>query len=326
MKQIEQKEMLSALKNANSILLCTHVNPDGDAIGSMLAMGAGLKALGKQVAMACADPVPGNLMFLPGADAVVGAEALAGKTFDAAMNIDVADAGRAGACGEAFARAPVRLQIDHHPTNPFYAQINEVDGTAPAAGSIVYRALQALGIPVTAEMALCLYCAISTDTGNFCFPSTDDEAFEIMAALMRCGLDIGGAARRIHLIREKQHVLLLGRALQTLHFFCGGKCAGMRLTKEDYRAAGALPEHSSNIVNYAIDLPGVEMAYLADGVQDGVTKCSLRGVAGRDVSVIARKFGGGGHVLAAGLRRPIGMEELCAAIEAEMRRQMGERE
>lgn len=312
------------MRDANSILLCTHINPDGDAIGSTLAMGEALESLGKKVVMACADPVPVNLRFLPGADKIVGAEALAGMEFDTALNIDVADAGRSGDCGEAFARAGRTLQIDHHATNPGYASVNEVDGGASAAGSIVYRLLKEMQIPVTPSMAACLYCAISTDTGNFCYPGTDSEAFEIMAELMRCGLDLGKTARSVHLIREKAHVKLLGRALNTLHFFSGGKCAGMKLTAEDYALAGAQREHSSQIVNYALDMPGVEMAYLLDGGQAGVTRCSLRALTGRDVAVIARKFGGGGHVLAAGLTVEGEMDVLEAAIEEEMRRQIGE--
>lgn len=325
MKEIKEKAMLSALKDANSILLCTHINPDGDAIGSLLAMGAALKTMGKQVTMACDDAVPGNLMFLPGAEEIVGADALEGKCFDAALNIDIADSARAGACEEAFLRTPVRMQIDHHPTNPFYAQINEVDGAAPAAGNIIYRLLREVGMEITAEMATCLYCAISSDTGDFCFPSTDSETFEIMADLMRCGLKIGSVARKVHLIREVPQVKLLGRALCTLRFFCGGKGAGMRLTKEDYLSADALPEHSSGIVNYALNLPGVEMAYLADGVEDGFIRCSLRAVTGRNVSVIAKQFGGGGHVLASGCRCEMGMDEMCAAIEDAMQKQIGEK-
>ena len=319
-------EMLSALKSANSILLCTHIFPDGDAIGSTLAMGWALKGLGKQVTLACANPVPRAYAFLPGAEEFVLPAALAGRQFDVGLAIDCADLGRLGACAPAFSACPQTLQIDHHPTNPGYARINVVDGQAPAAGCIVYRALSALSVPLAPPIAPCLYCAISTDTGNFCFKSTSAEAFRIAAELVEAGLNIGETARRVHLLREEAHVRLLGRALNSLRLFGNGKCGSMRLTPEDYQAAGATQEHCDRIVNYALNLPGVEMAYLADGGEAGVVKGSLRALPPWDVSVIARTFGGGGHVLASGFRAEGELAEVCAQIEREMLAQMEEKQ
>ena len=315
-------DMLSALNDANSILLCTHILPDGDAVGSTLAMGLALRSLGKQVTISCADPVPAAYRFLPGADGFVQAAALEGRHFDAGLAIDAADFGRMGDCGKYWQAAKITLQIDHHPTNPLYAQINAVDGTAPAAGCIVRRALRGLGVALTEEIAQCLYCAISTDTGNFCFRGTSAEAFRIAAELVEAGLPLAEEARQLHLIREEANVRLLGRALNTLRLFADGKCACMRLTHADYQAANALPEHSSHIVNYALNLPGVQMAYLADSNDPGFVIGSLRAVSPWNVSDIARKLGGGGHVLAAGFRRAGTMEEICAFIEEEMTRQI----
>ena len=317
-------EMLSALQNANSILLCTHVAPDGDAIGSTLAMGLALEALGKRVTLACADPVPAQFLFLPGADRFVQPPALKGQSYDAALAIDAADRERVGACGEAFDAAKVTLQMDHHPGNPRYADYNAVDGEAAAAGCVVRRALRALHIPLSRETALCLYCAISTDTGNFCFRNTSAEAFSIMAEVMETGLDLPEAARKIHLLREEPHVRLLGRALNTLRFFAAGKCACMTLTQADYQAARALPEHNTQIINYAMNIPGVEMCYLAEEREQGFVKTSLRCQPPRDVSVIARKFGGGGHVFAAAFRCEGSLAEVCSALEQEMLRQLEE--
>lgn len=322
MKTFENREMLSALENANSILLCTHLNPDGDAAGSTLAMAHALRAMGKSVTCACQDAMPAYAQILPGAGDFKRSDGLTGMRFDAALALDAAELSRLGACAEAFTQAPVRMQIDHHPTNPLYAQMNEVDDKAPAASCIVFRALKAMNAAITPEIASCLYCGISTDTGNFCFPGTDSETFSIIAALTDAGLPLPDLARNIHRVREISHVKLLGRALSTLHFFGGGKCSGMRLGLKDFAAAEALTEHSSRIVNYGIDLPGVQMTYLAMQTEEGFTECSLRALPGYDVSVIARKFGGGGHVLAAGLRCEAELDDLCAQIEAEMLRQL----
>lgn len=320
------KEMLSALKNANSILLCTHISPDGDAIGSTLAMGFALEAMGKQVTLSCQHPVPGYLQILPGRERFVLPEALEGKEFDVGLAIDCADIGRMGACGVYYQGTGVQLQIDHHPTNPLYAKMNLVDGDAAASGCIVMRVLDALGIAVTADMAQCLYAAISTDTGNFCFKNTDAEAFSCAARLMQAGLDINTCARQLHLLRQEAHVRLLGRALCSLRIFGNGKCAGMILTHRDYEAAGARPEHTDKIVNYALDLPGVEMAYLVDEREMGFAKVSLRAQPPRNVAVIAQQFGGGGHVLAAGCRAEMSLDTMCAMLEKEMLAQIEENE
>lgn len=317
-------QMLSVLKSANSILLCTHISPDGDAIGSTLAMGLALQAMGKEIVMACADPVPDKLKFLPGADEFVTADALADQSFDVAFAIDAADLGRLGKCQEAFEKAPVTIQIDHHGTNPHYAMHSEVDAHASAAGCMVFRALLAMEAEMTQEIAQCLYTAISTDTGNFCFNNTNEEAFACASRLMAAGLPLNDTARTLHLIREEPHVRLLGRALMSLRLIAHGKCAGMRLSHQDYLDAGAGGEHTDKIVNYAMDMAGVEIAYLVDEREKGVSKISLRAQPPRDVAAIARKFGGGGHVLAAGCRCQMAPDEACRALETEILAQLKE--
>ena len=317
--------MLSALNDANSILLCTHISPDGDAAGSLLAMGEALRGMGKDVTMACADPVPRQYQFLEGADAVVHAAALEGRTFDAALALDAAAPSRLGDCQAAFFAAPVTMQMDHHPDNPLYARYNAVDGEASAAGCVVWRALKAMRAPITPQIAAALYCAVSTDTGNFRFSSTTPEAFRMMAELMEAGLDLPAVARPVHVLREEPQLRLLGRALNSLRVFCGGKCACVTLRQADYTDAQARPEHNIGIVNYALDMPGVEMAFLAEEQPDGRIKASLRAQPPWVVADIARKFDGGGHALAAAFRCAGTLESVCAAIENEMARMIGDR-
>ena len=319
-------EMLSALKQANSVLLCTHAQPDGDAIGSTLALGLALRSLGKQVTFLDADPVPGQMRFLPGAEDFVQPEALKDKVFDAAIAIDTASVELMGKSRDGFFAAPMTMLMDHHPDNPGYALYSVVDGAASAAGCLVYRCLRALNVKLTPEIAACLYCAISTDTGNFRFQNTNAEAFSIMAELMNAGLNLPAVARPIHQLREAPHVRLLGKALDSLEIFAGGKCACMRLTQADYRAAGALPEHNTNIVNYAMDLPGVEMAFLAEERENGIVKASLRSLPPWNVSDIAKQFGGGGHMCASGLRLEGKLDMLCAALKEKMQKLLEENE
>lgn len=316
--------LADALKRAQRVLLCTHINPDGDAVGSTLAMGLALEGMGKEVTLCCADPVPGKLMFLRGAEKFVQPDALAGREFDLAFAVDAADEMRMGAAAQVYFAAPDQVQVDHHPTNPLYARLNAVDGDAAAAGCVVYRLLKHLGVEITQDIAKCLYCAISTDTGNFSFENTDDEAFSIVAELVKAGLPLNEMSRKLFLLQEEAHVRLLGRALNTLRLFGSGRCACMQLTPADYQAAGAGPEHSDGIVNYAMNLWGVQMAYLADEKEDGTVKVSLRALPPYNVARVAQKFGGGGHVLASGCRYAAKLEEMCAALEKEMESQLEE--
>ncbi len=324
LKTFQNMKMLSALQNANSILLCTHIAPDGDALGSLLAMGIALQGMGKQVCMACTDAVPEKYHFLPCWDQIVGPSDLENRAFDAALALDIASEARLGDCEDAFFATPVTMQIDHHGTNPGYAQHNEVDGQASAAGCMVWRCLKALAQPITPEIATCLYAAISSDTGNFCFDNTNEEAFLCMGDLMAAGLRINKFARTLHLVREREHVLLLGRALQTLRVLCDGKLTTMQLTQADYRACAAQEEHNAKIVNYGIDISGVKMTYLADE-QDGYTRFSLRSQLPCDVAVIAQMFGGGGHVQASGCRIDLPLKEACRLVEEQMIQQIKER-
>ncbi len=323
-EKIRNNRLVQAIQRAASVLLVAHIAPDGDAVGSLLACGRVFSSLGKQVTMALADPVPEKYSFLPGADAVVDAPSLSGRRFDLGLALDCGDAGRMGGCADAYFACDVTAQLDHHATNPGFAVHNEVDGRASSTGCILWRLMGALHVEADAETALCIYCAISTDTGNFCFPSTDEETLLCASEMRAAGFDLGMAARRIHLIRETAHVRLLGRALATLRFFAGGSCTSMRLNAADYAAAGAGNEHCDGIVNYGINLPGVKMAYLLDERPEGIVKVSFRAVRPYDVASIASALGGGGHRLAAGLRTAGDAEAVAAAIERAMAAQIGE--
>ena len=324
MKRFQNEALLSALKGANSVFLCTHIAPDGDAIGSMLAAGRTLRRMGKQAVMCCADSIPEKFLFLPGAREIRKPEGLDPDAFDLAFSLDAADLGRIGRCAEVYERIPLRIQIDHHGTNPAYADQNEIDAAAAAAGCIVMRLLRALDIPVDRETAECLYTAISTDTGNFCFSCADREVFEIMAELLDAGIELAPLARQLHLMREKEYLGLLGRALGSMRFLMDGQVTVTKLTPEDYAAVQARPEHADGIVNYWLYIPGVRITCFADGRLPGETKLSLRAMPPYSAADIAVRLGGGGHVAAAGCRveKPLdeAIELVLQAIREEMER------
>lgn len=290
---------LSALRHRKRALIIAHRAPDGDTLGSALALASLLKRLGAQTTLVCHDDVPVALKSLPGVEQFVLPALVPAQRFDLAVAVDSSDMERLGDAAQQFTAAPVTVQIDHHPTNVMYAQHNLLVSAVPATACIIYRLFEEAGLPFTREEAICLYAGISTDTGSFCFGSLTEETFRQVAGLMAAGLPLAETARQLHLMRQKDEVFMLGRALNSLRFFADGQVSGMRLSKADFLSAGVEKESADGVVNYGLYLPGVRMCYLASETSEGI-KVSLRALPPCDVSGIAASFGGGGHVLAAG--------------------------
>ncbi len=291
------EEIARLIRPAKTIALCAHVNPDGDTVGSCLALKLGLECLGKQVSVFCQDKIPGSLSMLPGVESF---RQTSGEQYDLLICVDVSDQGRMGDCQRLLQQAAGTAQIDHHGTNPCYTGVNSVDADAPATALLIKQQLDVLGVAPDREIAMCLYAAISTDTGNFAFSSTNAEAFAVMSQLMACGLPLDEMNRVLFRQREKPHVLLLARALSSMKFHSGDTITTMVLTQKDFQDSQALPEHADAIVNYGVDIPGVRLALLARENEDGSIKMALRAVAPDRVDEIARRFGGGGHAQASG--------------------------
>lgn len=318
---LQFQEILDLIRQAQKVVICTHLAPDGDALGSMLALASLVKRFDKPVTMICHDRVPAYLRFLPGCEEIRLPAEAAGEQFDLALSIDASDLKRLGDSAVVFSAAGTRVQMDHHKTNDRFADYNLVLDELPASGSLMCRMMEAAGLELTQNEAICLYSAITTDTGNLCFGSVSDETFEQLAALMRAGLPLVETARSLHLMREKEQVLMLGRALKSLQFFADGRLSMMKLPRKDYEECGADISHTDKIVNYGLYLPGVQIACLAHEMEDGV-KVSLRSIAPREVSGIALSFGGGGHAQAAGcsIHQPLekAMEMVREAAEREL--------
>lgn len=289
-----------ALRKARSIAICSHVNPDGDTIGCALAMRLGLMSMGKQVRVFCQDKVPDNLVFLPGANEIRDpAECREG--FDLLLAVDVSDRERLGSGKELLSRCLHTAQIDHHPTNPSYMEVNSVDGKAPAACVLIYEQLKALEVQINREIAMCLYTGISTDTGNFSFSSTNAEVFSIMSELMTIGLPLSEMSRVLFRERSREQLLLLGRAINSLRFEGkDGQIAVMSLTRKDFEECGARNEHADTIVNFGLETTGTLMAVLGREDEPGEIKFSMRAKSPERIDDVAQKLGGGGHPQACG--------------------------
>ena len=290
-------EVAQLIRAAQTIALCSHVNPDGDTVGSVLALKLGLEKLGKQVSVFCQDKIPGTLGMLKGVDEF---RHTTEQRFDLLICVDESDQSRMGGCAALLQQAERTAQIDHHGTNPCYTHVNSVDEDAPATGLLIKEQLDVLGVALDKDIAMCLYAAIATDTGNFAFRSTNAETFQVMSQLMECHLPLDEMNRVLFRQRQKPHVRLLGKALSSLRFHARERITTMQLTYQDFLDCDALPEHADAIVNYGVDIPGVGMALLARENADGSIKMALRAVAPTRVDEIAHSFGGGGHAQASG--------------------------
>ena len=288
------------IRRADSIAICSHVNPDGDTLGCAAAMRLALLKTGKKPSLFCDGKVPDQLSFLPGIDTMRVPDGSEG-TFDLMLAVDVSDEKRLGNCVKLKSVSRHTAQIDHHPTNPLFAEVNSVDGTAPAACILIREQLAALNIPLDREIAICLYTGISTDTGNFSFGSTNSECFRVMGELMEQDLPLAKLNRTLFRERAMPQVLLMGRALNSLRYYEDGKIAVMKLKRQDFSECGALSEHADTLVNFGLDTVGTRMALLAREDDSGMIKFSLRAKEPDTVSDVAKDFGGGGHSQAAGI-------------------------
>lgn len=297
--------LAAAIQSAQFVALLCHVSPDGDTIGSALALKMMLERLHKRVIVALDGVVPESLFFLPDVYCVrkpkdVLSSVDMTKEGSLAIAVDVGGMERLGECTEIFQKASHNAQLDHHGTNPEYAKINVIDGDAPATAVLVYRLMQAMDVQPQRNEAICLYTGLSTDTGNFVYQSTNAECFSMMARLMDSGFDLSTYSRLLFRRKARPFVALLGKALPTMRFLCGGEVAGIVLTAQQIEDVGATSAHCDGIIDYAIDQAGVKMAYFIRETSEGVIKCSFRALPGYRVDGVSEQFHGGGHQLASG--------------------------
>lgn len=314
---MRNEEQLAALlvkiRAAQSVCLICHVSPDGDTLGSALALRLRLMRMGKSVSVAVDGDVPETYKFLPDWQCVRAPSDA--PPCSLAICVDVSDEPRMGAMNEYFHAAPDTALIDHHPTNDGFARLNVIDGDAPAAAVIVWRLLTLEGSPMSGDEAVCLYTALSTDTGNFVYESTDAESFAMMGELMRAGLDLSHYSRLLFRRKSLLFVRLLGMTLPSMRLTSNGRVAGLVVSAAQLAEAGATAEHTDGLVDYAIDLEGVEAAYFLREDAVGKVKASLRALAPHRVDALASSFGGGGHTLAAGCTLGMSLDEAREAIE-----------
>ncbi len=286
--------ILKVLRDSERFLVCSHSRPDGDAVGSMLAMGILLQQLGKRADLVTADSVPAIYRALPGASAIRHALRVHGP-YDAVIMLECGGIERAHLRGlENF----FLINIDHHISGRPFANLNWIDFDAASVGELVYRLVKAAGATITPEMATCLYTTLLTDTGGFTYGAVHASTFQIAHELVLAGADPIDIARNVLYSTSTSKVMLLGAALNTLKR--EGRIAMLWVTHQDMVRTCAADEDSEGIVNVAIGIAGVEVAVFLRELPGGNIRISLRSKGKINVAEIAERLGGGGHGNAAG--------------------------
>lgn len=305
--------ILQAIAEAENVLVTAHARPDGDAVGSVLACGMMLEQLGKQVTMAFSDRVPLIYRWLPCAQSIRHWQRAEGQ-FDLAILLECDGIERSRLTGLEGTRL---INIDHHTSGRTFAHINWIDTDACAVAEQVFALAGAAGVRITPEMATCLYMAVLTDTGSFCYEGTDARTFSLAHELVRLGACPAPIAQDVYFSNPMSKMLLLGAALGNLKR--DGRVAWLSVTTADMERANAAEEDCEGIVNYAIGIAGVEAAVFLRELPDHRVRLSLRSKGNVNVARVAESFGGGGHENASGCTLPGPMPAATEAILARMR-------
>lgn len=314
------------LRAAGKVALFFHVMPDGDAIGSALALWAGLRSLNKEARVFSSDQVPRAYRFLPFSRNVekIGPDAVLTDRFDVAVFLDCTDPERSGNALQAIGSATAVVNVDHHVTNSMFGDHRWVDPGAAATGELVYWLLRELGVNLTPEIATCLYVAIISDTGRFTYSNTTPSSLRISAELIEAGVSPHSVAEELYETKSVAGTRLLAMALSTLELSEGGRVAWLQVTRDALRAAGASDEDTEGIVNFTRMIAGVEMGLLFREEAENRVRVAFRSRCRIDVSRLASRFGGGGHPRAAGCTLRGRLDEVKAAVLREALSMAGE--
>ena len=296
------EEIGRVLRENKTFAVLSHLRPDGDALGSQLALGLSLKESGKDVRIWNEDGILEKYNFIPNAEMLTKPPATP-QDVDVAIALDTAIQNRLGTAFAAVRSPKVWINIDHHPSNPGYGDLVYVDSSAPATGQIIFELIKNQNLPLNRAIAENLYVAISTDTGSFQYPNTTTRTFEIAAELVRAGVDVGRVSQQLYENYPRRRLELLREVLATMRFDADGRVARFSLTRSLADRLGVVPEDNEGLIDHIRAIRGVVVAIFFEELADGKVRVSMRSKnEDVDVSAICQKFGGGGHHLAAGAR------------------------
>ncbi|MCA1294178.1 bifunctional oligoribonuclease/PAP phosphatase NrnA [Paenibacillus sp. alder61] len=316
--QTNEREFRQAqrfLTEHDNFLVVAHVQPDGDAVSSTLAVGWLLSCLGKKYVMMNEGPIPKRMEYLWEADKIVN---LSAAPLEAAYShiicVDCADFRRTGKSSHYFAENAEILNIDHHPTNDGYGTCNLIVPHAAATVEILFDLIAFMGMSLDKDAATLIYTGLLTDTGGFRYSNTTPKVMATASKLLEYGVDGPGLSELLLEQMTLPQLRLLTRALNGLQISEDGKISWVSVNDEDLRVTGAIHEDLEGIVNYPRNIQGVEVGLLFKVISENAVKVSMRSAGKVDVARVAQSFGGGGHVRAAGARIEGTLEEIVPQV------------
>jgi phosphoesterase RecJ-like protein len=315
------EQIIDQINRSQRLLLASHIEPDGDAVGSLLALGLALNKRNKKATLYNASLIPAVYRFLPSVERIVRHIDKA-NAYDLALILDCGDLQRIGMASSTVGQIPVVINIDHHISNTRFGGIQLIDATACSTSEIVYRLISALNIPFDKAIGTSLYTGILTDTGSFRFSNTNRAAFAISKEMTELGVDPYSVAQQVYGTYSLGRIKLLNLALDSIEISENGRLSMMTVTKAMLEDTGTQPEDVDGLINYARRIEDVKVAALIQEQNNGQSESkerrqfhvSLRSDGTVDVAAIAGARGGGGHVSAAGFQVDSTLTELKSDI------------
>lgn len=288
-------------KNKHRFLLATHVNPDGDAIGSLGALALVLEGMGKQVLAFCQDEVPGFLQFLPYSDRIVR-EIARPDEFEVAVALDCGELDRIGNAAKMFQGVQKIIHIDHHSSGDGFGHLNLVRPECSSTAEILFEIFQAIPVALESQAAENVYTAILTDTGSFRFANTTARALAIAAEMVSLGVAPDKVAGEVYENISPERLRLLALSLNTLTIRSNRRLAALQVSRQMFEETGTTAAETDGFVNYPRAINGAEVAIFFREMDSGLVNVSLRSRGRQNVAEFARIYGGGGHHNAAAFR------------------------
>ena len=312
-------QIIQHLKNRNRFLIVSHTAPDGDAIGSLIAMGLALDALNKQVTLYNESTIPAVYRFLPSIHRIVSH--INTEDYEAAIILDCGELERVGKAASDISRIPIIINIDHHITNTRFGDYQLIDTSACATAEIVCNMIKEMNVPISKAIAAAIYTGILTDTGSFRFCNTNRAAFAICEEMVNLGIDPYTIAQHVYGTFSLDRLKLLNLALDSIEISVNGKLSIMTVTQDMLEKTKTRPEDVDGFINYARGIKDVKVAVLVlENVNNrtssngGNYNVSLRSDGTVDVAEIAAVYGGGGHFSAAGFKTDSALPEIKSEI------------
>ncbi len=306
------QKITEVIRSNSSFLLTSHEGPDGDAVGSTLALASFLRKIGKDVTVHFRDSVPDLYSFLPGCDSIQ--PHIPERSFDVAFVLDIGELRRAGNEFCSFKHIKTLINLDHHLSCENFGTYNLIDSTAAATGVLVYRIADAFDYEIDLETAICLYVAIITDTGSFRYSNANREAFTIAGSMIEIGVNAWDVAEQLYENQPQKRLELLGLCLPTLEVIKNGLAASVTVTLDMYASTKAGSELTDGFVNYPRSIRGVEVAIFFRQLEERKFKIGFRSKGKVNVAAFSAAMGGGGHHNAAGCTLDGTLDEVKAVV------------